>query len=56
MQQPIVNPRNGARLMMERAWHGAGDYSVPAGTYGVRTGELLRVDCSNGPPVGIVRG
>ena len=53
---PIVDPRTGARLMMERAYHGNGDYSVPAGTYGVRSGELLRVDCANGQPIGIVRG
>jgi len=53
---PIVDPRSGARLTMERAYHGNGDYSVPAGSYGVRAGELLRVDCANGQAIGIVRG
>jgi len=53
---PIVDPRNGARLTMERAYQGNGDYTVPAGSYGVRTGELLRVDCATGAAVGIVRG
>ena len=53
---PIVDPRNGARLTMERAYQGNGDYSVPAGSYGVGTGELLRVDCATGAPIGIVRG
>ncbi|HTR20696.1 MAG TPA: hypothetical protein VMH88_07570 [Gemmatimonadales bacterium] len=32
-----------------------GDYLVtPTGRYGVRAGELLRVDCANGRAVGIV--
>jgi hypothetical protein len=53
---PIVDPRTGARLTMERAYHGNGDYSVPAGSYGIGSGELLRVDCANGQPIGIVRG
>jgi hypothetical protein len=53
---PIVDPRNGARLTMMRAYQGNGDYSVPAGSYGVGTGELLRVDCANGQPIGVVRG
>jgi hypothetical protein len=41
---------------MQRAYGGRGDYSVPQGAYGVRTGELLRVDCADGAPLGIVRG
>jgi hypothetical protein len=53
---PIVDPRSGAQLTMVRAYQGSGDYSVPAGSYGVAGGELLRVDCANGQPVGIVRG
>ena len=55
-RSPLVDPRNGARLTMERADRGKGDYAVPSGSYGVRGRELLRVDCSNGQPVGIVRG
>ena len=55
-RSPLLDPRNGARLTMERASRGSGDYAVPAGSYGVRGGELLRIDCSNGQPVGIVRG
>jgi hypothetical protein len=53
---PIVDPRSGARLLMERAYQGSGDYSVPAGRYGVGAGELLRVDCATGLAVGVVRG
>lgn len=55
-RSPLVDPRNGARLTMERADRGRGDYAVPAGSYGVRARELLRIDCSNGQAVGIVRG
>jgi hypothetical protein len=55
-RSPLVDPRNGARLTMQRAFRGNGDYSVPAGSYGVRGGELLRIDCSNGQAVGIVSG
>lgn len=36
----------GARLV--------GDYRVDEGRYGVRDGELLRVDCGTGRPIGIV--
>jgi len=53
---PIVDPRTSARLTMERATGGRGDYSAAAGAYGLRPGELLRVDCANGEPIGIVRG
>jgi hypothetical protein len=53
---PIVDPRNGARLTMERAYQGNGDYTVPAGSYGVASGELLRVDCATGAPIGVVCG
>jgi hypothetical protein len=53
---PIVDPRSGARLTMERAYQGSGDYTVPPGRYGVGAGELLRVDCATGLAVGVVRG
>jgi len=53
---PIVDPRSGARLTMERAYQGRGDYAVPAGRYGIGVGELLRIDCATGEPIGVVRG
>src|SRR3712207_1036432 len=40
-RSPIIDPRSGARLLMQRAYQGSGDYSVPAGRYGVGAGELL---------------
>jgi hypothetical protein len=53
---PIVDPRTGARLTMVRSNQGNGDYAVTGASYGVGNGELLRVDCANGQPLGIVRG
>jgi hypothetical protein len=53
---PMVDPRDGTALRMERAAQGRADYAVPEGRYGVGPGELLRIDCNTGAPVGIVRG
>ncbi|MFL5540865.1 MAG: hypothetical protein ACJ8J0_17875 [Longimicrobiaceae bacterium] len=53
---PLMDPRTGTRLVMVRSYAGRGDYQVPAGSYGVASGELLRVDCATGAPVGVVRG
>jgi hypothetical protein len=32
-----------------------GDYAVPAGRYGARRGELLRIDCVKRTAIGLVR-
>jgi len=56
----MYDPRDhhGIRLTQsgkDDAGHSRGDYEVaPPGRYGVRPGELLRVDCQNGRAVGIV--
>ena len=54
---PMVDPRNGDRLRLVRQPGGQqADYAVPVvGLYGVRGGELLRLNCTTGRPVGIVR-
>lgn len=59
-RSPLIDPRDQTRLLLVRsgavgATH-QGDYEVPAGRYGVRAGELLRVDCSTGQALGIVAG
>ncbi len=36
---PMVDPRNGAELLMVRSGSMLGDFQVPADTYGVRKGE-----------------
>jgi len=53
---PIMDPNTHVELTLARSYAGRGDFSVPQGAYGVDAGELLRVDCGDGPPVGIVRG
>ena len=59
-RSPLIDPRDQTRLRLVRSGAvGAtqqGDYEVPEGRYGVRTGELLRVDCSTGQALGIVPG
>jgi hypothetical protein len=56
----MVDPRDQTQLRLARSWlEGVsyrGDYEVPSGRYGVRDGELLRIDCSTGETIGIVRG
>lgn len=52
---PLHDPRDKTRLVMRRAEKGVGDYEVPDGKYGVRTGELLRINCNTGETIGIVR-
>lgn len=54
-QSPIGDPRTGARLRLVRSLNGRGDYEVPAGFYGANASELLRVDCTRGTALGLVR-
>ena len=51
---PMVDPRDGYQLRFERAAGGVADYPVPTGRYGVRPGELLRLECNSGRGVGRV--
>ena len=52
---PLVDPRDGARLVLMRSRVDDGDYAPPAGRYGVGDGELLRLRCNTGGVVGVVR-
>lgn len=53
---PLVDPRDGTRITLVRSSGGLGDYAVASGKYGVGAGQLLRVDCSDGRPMGVVEG
>jgi hypothetical protein len=53
-ESPLVDPRDGTKLTMERASGGMGDYSATNGKYGLAEDELLRVDCSTGVATGRV--
>jgi hypothetical protein len=56
----MVDPRDQTQLRLARSWQEGvghrGDFEVPVGRYGVRDGELLRIDCITGEVIGIVRG
>lgn len=54
-RNPMIDPRDGAPLILIRSAGGRGDYQVPVARYGVRKGELLRLDCATGNVIGIVR-
>jgi hypothetical protein len=51
---PMLDPRDGTELLLVRSDRGWGDYAVPAGRYGVRKGELLRLSAPGGQVIGIV--
>jgi hypothetical protein len=55
----MVDPRDQTWVRLARsAQYGMsyrGDYEVTSGRYGVQQGELLRLDCSTGEVIGIVR-
>ncbi len=52
---PLWDARNGVRLTLVRSANGEGDYTVADARYDVGRDELLRVDCSTGAAIGIVR-
>ena len=52
---PLIDPRDGAVLRMQRSGVERGDYTVPEGRYGVGPLELLQLWCNTGRPLGIVR-
>lgn len=54
-RNPMVDPRDGTQLVLDRATEGVGDYEVPPGRYGVEAGSLLRLDCATGRALGVVR-
>ena len=50
----LVDPRDGAELVLVRSLEGRGDYEPPVGRYGVGAHELLRIDCDTRRVIGIV--
>ncbi len=53
---PLMDPRDKTQIVLVRSIPAHGDYRVAAGKYGTSGTELLRVDCTTGRTVGIVRG
>ena len=52
---PMHDPRDNIEIKMVRAANGQADYKVPGGHYGVGAGQLLRLDCNTGRPLGLVK-
>ena len=53
---PMVDPNDGTEIVMVTSFaNGIGDYAVTGGKYGVKEGELLRINCSTGEVLGIVK-
>lgn len=54
-QDPLLDPRDKTEMRLVLADRGEGNYQVPAGKYGVGPGELLRIDCTTGRALGILK-
>ena len=51
----MADPRDGTVLTLIRSAEGRGDYEPRPLRYGVREGELLRVECASASAVAIVK-
>jgi hypothetical protein len=51
-RSPLVDPRDGTRLILVRSSSGFGDYRPETPRYGLADNQLLRIDCDSGGPVG----
>lgn len=52
---PLYDPSDRAVIRLVRSDKGQGDYEVPEDRYGVQAGELLRLECGSGRPIGVAR-
>ena len=55
-RSPMTDPRNGTRLALVRSKAGFGDYQPDTQRYGLVGNQLLRINCSDGRPVGATAG
>ena len=51
-RSPLTDPRDGTRLTLVRSNAGLGDYQPDNPRYGLAANQLLRINCSDGRPVG----
>lgn len=54
-KSPMIDSADGTEIVMVTSTNGEGNYRVPQGKYGVQKGELLRLNCSTGKVLGIVK-
>jgi len=52
---PLKDPQSGTTIILVRSENGVGDYLAPSGAYHIPDGKLLRLDCSSGDVLGLVR-
>ena len=55
VRNPMIDPRDGTRIVLVRSSEGRGYYRVPVGRYGVHPGELLLLECGTGRVIGVVK-
>lgn len=55
-RNPMTDPRDGTRLTLVRSNAGLGDYQPATQRYGLTGDQLLRINCSDGRPVGATAG
>jgi len=55
-RNPMKDPRDGMRLALVRSNAGFGDYQPETRRYGLVGTQLLRINCSDGRPVGATAG
>ncbi|MEZ5003375.1 MAG: hypothetical protein R2730_10120 [Chitinophagales bacterium] len=54
-KSPMIDPRDGTQIVMISSIKGKGNYQVYPYKYGLKNGELLRLDCRTGQVIGIVK-
>ena len=54
-KSPMIDPRDSTEIIMVSASNGQGTYSAPQGKYGLKKGEFLRLNCSSGKVIGVVK-
>lgn len=54
-KSPLTDPYNSIKIVLVRSNSDFGDYEVPMGKYGIAGNELLRIKCSTGEVVGVVK-
>ena len=47
-KSPLIDNRDDTKIILISSTNGIGNYQVITGKYGIRKGELLRVDCRTG--------
>jgi len=52
---PLKDPQSGTTIILVRSENGVGDYLAPSGAFHIPDGRLLRLDCSSGDVLGLVR-